>query len=290
MWKLVVLTLLGISSVSSAETLQEFRQGRVESLKKNWLVVTGLTWLKPGVNTIGSDTKSDIDLPAAAPASLGKITFADKKTSIVFDAARFGANVVTVNGKPVKAGTKYDLIPDTQPNKTVVAIGGIEFFMIDRPNGTGVRIKDPNADTLKNFKGLNWWPEEKKYVIEGQWKELNPPKVLRIPDVLGNTEEAKITGSVVFKIDGQSYELFPQREKDELFFVFKDTTSGKESYGTGRFLYATLGKDGKVVMDFNRAYNPPCAQIKFATCPLPPPENKLNVAIAAGEKTPPNHH
>lgn len=292
MWKLLFAVLIGSSAVTNANaeatpTLAEFRKSREDSLKKNWLVVTGLNWLKTGVNTLGSDPKSDIDLPASVPANFAKVTFAQKKATITFETARSGKDVATFNGKPVQGGTKYDFIPDTQPNKSLVTIGTVEFHLIDRPNGFGIRVKDSNADTLKNFKGLNWYPEQKNFIIQGQWKEIKPAKTLMIPDILGNSNEEKISGSVVFQIDGQSMELFPTRDGEDLFFVFKDTTAGKDTYGTGRFLYAKVDKSGKVVMDFNRAYNPPCAFIKYATCPLPPAENKLKVAIAAGEKNPP---
>jgi len=290
MWKVLLLWGFLSMAADAPKTLEQFHQDREASLKKNWLVVAGLTWLKPGANTVGHDKKADVVLPAPVPEKLGTITFADKKASIVFKTARHGHDVIKLDGKPVQAGKSYELTPDTKPNTTVIDVAGVEFFTIERPNGTGIRIKDPNAETLKNFKGLAWYPENKNLIVEGQWKPLNPPKTLRIPDVLGNITDEKIEGSVVFKIAGQDIELFPAREGDDLEFMFKDATSGKDSYGTGRFLTAKVEKDGRVLMDFNRAYNPPCAYIHYATCPMPAAENILKVAIAAGEKTPPGHH
>jgi uncharacterized protein len=293
MWKLILITILGISSMATAETidLQTFRKEREDSLKKNWLVVSGLTWLKEGDNSVGSDKKSDVNLPKTTPEHLGRLIFKNKKVTMIFSAARFkDYGAVTLNGKNVVAEKKYNMLPDTTGKETTVDIGGVNFHVIERPNGFGIRIKDPNAETLKEFKGLNWWPEKKNFIVEGKWHEIKPEKTLRVPDVLGNVTDEKIDGSVQFSINGEKYELFPTRDKDDLFFVFKDLTAGKTSYGTGRFLTAKIEHGGKVILDFNRAYNPPCAQILYATCPVPPAENALKVAIEAGEKAPNRHH
>jgi len=171
-----------------------------------------------------------------------------------------------------------------------VVANGVEFWLIDRPNGVGVRVKDPNAETLKNFKGLTWFPVDKSNVVVGKWKDLNPPKTIRMPDILGNSTDEALNGSVVFKWKGKDQELYPSRMDNQLFFVFKDTTSGKSTYGPGRFLGAEVEADGTVKLDFNLAYNPPCAVTNFATCPLPPAENVMKVAVEAGEKAPAGKH
>lgn len=266
--------------------LKKFRQDQEEYIKKNWLVVVGLDWLKEGENSLGSAANSNIHLPKSAPGLLGKIYFSNKQAEIEF----LNVKDVMVADKPAQLKKKYPLQTDKMGGKyTVVKHKNVQFHLIDRPNGIGVRSKDLEAEAVKAFKGLEWWEAKSDFRIVGEWKPLSPPKTLIIPDVLGNMNEEKISGSVVFKIKDKQYELYPTRTENRLFFIFKDQTSGKSSYGTGRFLSADVSKEGSVILDFNKANNPPCAYTTFATCPLPPAENKLEVAIEAGEKKPAGH-
>lgn len=273
------------SFAAEANDLEKWRAERAESLKKNWLPVVGLEWLSEGDNTVGSGEKMKIHLPATAPADFAVIRRTKNQTQIQFNEIKG----VTLNDKPLVAKKFYPLVTDKGRKSEHVKVGTIDFNIIDRPNGLGVRIRDENSPTLRDFAGLQWWEPKKEFIITGKWNAFKE-RVLRVPDILGNSYDEKIKGSVVFEVNGQKVELFPTREKDDLFFVFKDATTGKESYGTGRFLEAQVGKNGEVILDFNRAYNPPCAAIKFATCPIPPAENNLKVAIAAGEKAPLKKH
>lgn len=288
-----LILLLGVLFMSGSvlgfekeTSLSQWRIDLEERLKTNWLTVVGLDWLKEGETQIGSGKDQAVRLPAPAPAQLGVLRVKGTKVEIEFTST----DGVKLQGHGVKAGQVYELATDKQEKPTVVDLGSVRFFIIERPNGLGVRIKDDNSKTLKDFKGLQWWDEKKEFVVEGEWQDFKTPRKIRIPDLQGNTNEEMIKGSVHFQLNGKKLELFPTREGDELFFVFKDQTSGKESYGTGRFLKATVNKDNKVVLDFNKAYNPPCAQINYATCPLPPKENKLAVAVPAGEKSPLKKH
>lgn len=261
--------------------LESFRKENEEALKKNWLVVVGLFWLREGENTMGSSSASFIKLPAGTPEVLAKIFLRAGKAEIEFMATE---NIL-LDGQPVKLATKYALKTDQVPDKSVIETNNVSLFLIQRPNGIGLRVKDSKSATLERFKGLKWWSPQQKFVVQGKWKDIKPAKTLRVPDILGNIYDEIITGSVEFTMNKTTYELFPTRKADDLFFVFKDASSGKTTYGTGRFLEAKVEADGKVVLDFNRAYNPPCAHIKYATCPMAPEENILNFAIEVGEKT-----
>lgn len=276
----------GAPAMKDETDLKTFRQEREESLKKNWLVVVGLAWLREGENSIGSHSEAKVILPKGAPAHLGKISLQNGRAEIKFEET-VG---VALDGRAVSVDQSYPLLSDRDGKApTMISVGTVKLYLIDRASGLGLRIKDTESETLKKFTGLNWWEPKAEFRIVGKWKKLDPPRTLRVPDVLGNTSEEKIQGSVVFSFQGKSYELFPTRTGDDLFFVFKDLTTAKSSYGTGRFLDAKITADGQVVLDFNRAYNPPCAQIAYATCPIAPAENKLDVAIEAGEKKPTTH-
>lgn len=266
--------------------LKKFRQEREEALKKNWLVVVGLHWLKEGVQTVGSSKTAHVLLPSSVPAEIGTMEL--KKQAVEFKVnAEKG---VRVDGVTAQRNKSYALNSDKSGAPTLVEVGTVQFFVIERPNGIGVRVKDSQSQTLKEFKGLHWWEENSKLKISGEWKKIMPPQTLIVPDVLGNMNEEKIEGKVAFKIEGKNFELFPTRSGDELFFIFKDQTTGKDSYGTGRFLQAKVSKNESVVLDFNRAYNPPCAHIAYATCPMAPAENKIDFPITAGEKKPSQKH
>lgn len=280
----LMLCLLLISPATQADwksEIETFRKETEESLKKNWLVVVGLFWLREGDNTIGSSGSSFIKLPAGTPEVMGKISLLGGKTHIEFTVAEG----ITLNGEPVKVGKKYELKTDQTPDKSTIEAQNVSMFLIQRPNGIGLRVKDTQSKTLERFKGLKWWAPQSKFLIKGQWKPIDPPKILRVPDVLGNVYDEKINGSVEFKYNKKTYELFPTRKGDDLFFVFKDASTGRTTYGTGRFLEAKVEADGTVMMDFNRAYNPPCAHIRYATCPMAPVDNILDFSLEVGEKT-----
>ena len=246
-----------------------------------WLSLIGLDWLKEGANRVGSAADNDLVLKAG-PAHLGVVTLSkDGSTHIVF-ALHSGA---TVDGKTVPEATLVDDAHAGDGSPSVVAFGSASFLVIERDGRKALRVKDSNAETRTHFQGLDYYAADPSWRIVADWVPFDPPHELEIGSVLGTINKEKVPGKAVFHRDGHTYELMPiQEEPDSLFFVIADRTSGKETYGAARFLYADLPKDGKVVLDFNRAYNPPCAFTPYATCPLAPPENRLDLAVTAGEK------
>jgi uncharacterized protein (DUF1684 family) len=155
--------------------------------------------------------------------------------------------------------------------------------VINRDPKMGVRIKDNDSVKRKNFKGLKWYPVDPSWRIRAKFVPWNTPRKLTFDTEVGVKETDESAGYVMFTRDGKQYKLEPVKESDGLWFVMRDQTSGKSTYGASRFLYTPLPKDGYVDLDFNRAENPPCAFTNFATCPLPPPQNRLALAVHAGE-------
>jgi len=167
-----------------------------------------------------------------------------------------------------------------------VSFGNANFYVIDRDGRKALRVKDSDAETRKHFLGLDYFPTDPSWHIVADWVPFNPAHKMEIGSVIGTIDKVDVPGKAVFKRDGHTYELMPYQEEPggDLFFVIADRTSGKETYGAARFMDVPLPKDGKVVLDFNLAYNPPCAFTPFATCPLAPPENRLDLRVTAGEE------
>jgi uncharacterized protein (DUF1684 family) len=261
------------------QAYKKWQVSRDESLRKNWLTLVGLFWLKDGTNRVGGDHKDEVPLPEDKVApQIGVIEFHSGKA--VFTAAA-GAKV-TNDGKPV---TTIELKPDNSDHPTVLQVGDIRMLMIQRGQKYGMRVRDPNSSGVKEFKGLEFYPVSGDYIVTAIFIPDAKPTKVAIPTVLGEDAEIDSAGYVEFTLNGQKLRLHALNEgDDELFFIIKDQTAGKGTYPAGRFLYSALPKDGKVVLDFNRAQNPPCAFTPYATCPLPPKENYMAVKVEAGEK------
>jgi uncharacterized protein (DUF1684 family) len=290
-------SFFGVVAVSSAETpssytheIEQWRANRVARLTgpDGWLSLIGLEWLHDGANSVGSAAGNDIVLKAG-PAHLGTVTLAaDGTVRIVLDKDS-GA---TIDGKPVaEAALVDDMHAAAGAEPTTVRFGNASFFVIDRDGRKALRVKDADAEARRDFLGIDYFPIDPAWRIEAEWVPFVPEHDLEIGTAIGTIDKVKVPGKAVFHRGGHTFELLPYQEEPggELFFVIADKTSGKETYGAARFLYAALpagglAKPGKVVLDFNQAYNPPCAFTPFATCPLAPPENRLDVAVTAGEK------
>ena len=176
-------------------------------------------------------------------------------------------------------GRTHDLAKDEQ-----VTIGPLTLFVIERGGRHAIRLRDRNSQFRREFTGLHYFPISEPYRVTAKW--VAEPRKIPILNVIGQTEPMDSPGYSVFTLGGHEYKLYPVLEEPdakELFYIFRDLTSAKETYGAGRFLYSEMPKDGRVVLDFNKAYNPPCAFTPYATCPLPPKENRLPVRIEAGE-------
>jgi uncharacterized protein (DUF1684 family) len=251
---------------------------------ESWLGMVGLCWLDPGRNSVGSDEESVVRLPGG-PAHLGDLLWQDGR----------------VIWQPV-GGEVRELQTDIAGQPSVVEFKNWSFFLVDRENRIAARVRDRAWALNQPFGGLDYFEFAPAWQIEAEWQALSPAVRMEVPNVCGELKVVEVSHQAVFEVAGQRVTLLPMAvSEQEVFFVFRDRTSGKESYGAGRFLKAnpttteaTVGPgttenkagrtvNGKIRLDFNRAYNPPCAFTPFATCPLPPPENWLPFAVPAGE-------
>ena len=275
----VAVTALCMASDNGyVASIERWRQERVARLKADdgWLTVAGLFWLHEGDNSVGSASGDAIQLPRG-PAHAGRFEFRGGKVTFHADPGS-GAKV---NGKAVSNAPLRADNDTGGPDQ--VTLGDLTMFPIRRGDRVGIRLKDKQSEYRREFTELHWYPVREEYHVTARWVAYDKPHMLTIPNILGQTEQEPSPGYAEFKLHGHEYRLEPVLEDDQLFFIFRDETSGKETYGAGRFLYADVPKGRTVVLDFNKAYNPPCAFTPYATCPLPPKQNRLAVRIEAGE-------
>lgn len=264
------------------KSIEKWRADYEAELKTDngWLTVAGLFWLKEGVNTVGKGSEFDIELTENfKQGKFGEINFQNGKAVLKVEN---GVEALT-DGKAV---SEIELVSDEIGKPGVIQTGSQMFYLIKREDRFGIRLKDKNSQERTNFMGLKWFPVDEDYKIKAKFEAFDVPKEVLIPNVLGGAFKMKSPGVLRLKLNGKKYALEPVTEEgsDELFIIFRDATSKTETYGAGRFLYAKRAENGKVILDFNKSENPPCAFTSFATCPLPPPQNRIEVEIKAGEK------
>jgi len=268
---------------SYEQELESWKAKRLASLKSEdgWLTLIGLFWFKEGENRFGSDPSNEIILPEGkSPALAGTIRLASGRVTLE---ARPDAKI-TSKGQPV---TTLELKSDEDGEPTVLELGSLSFHVVKRGERLGLRVKDRENPARAAFKGTEYFPADRRWVVSARFEPYQPPKQVPILNVLGMETEETSPGTLAFEVDGRPYKLEALKEKGEeqFFIIFADQTSGKETYGAGRYLYADPpGADGLVRLDFNKAYSPPCAFTRYATCPLPPAQNRLPLRVEAGEK------
>ncbi|MBS3944111.1 MAG: DUF1684 domain-containing protein [Melioribacter sp.] len=262
--------------------IKEWHSKRIENLKKEngWLNLAGLFWLKEGENKFGSDKSNDLIFPEnKSPKFMGSFILKD---SIVILKVNSGVEVFLDNCEEVK---EMELKHDLQKGTTILDHGSLRWNLIKRGDRYGIRLRDLDAQLVKNFTGVDTYPVNEDWRLEAEFEPYNPPKEIEIPTVIGTIEKEKSPGSLVFKKDGNQYRLDVTDSGNSYFVIFADRTNSKETYGAGRFLSVNKADStGRIYIDFNKAYNPPCAFTKFATCPLPPQQNFLKLEVTAGEK------
>lgn len=263
--------------------IAEWQQMRLANLTRTdgWLTLTGLFWLEEGENNFGSAVDNDLVFPGDdLPPFMGKFILDGQSVTIEVQTGV----MVLHEQKPV---TQMTLLSDAQGKPTVLTYGNHSWHIIKRGERYGVRLRNSEAEALKSFKGIETYPINLQWRIPAKLIPYQPPKKIDVPNVLGTVSAEECPGALQFEIDGKLYQLDVIAESDakQYFIIFADDTNGEETYAAGRFLYADRAdKQGKTYIDFNKAYNPPCAFSNFATCPLPPLQNRLPVKITAGEK------
>ena len=265
------------------ETL-EWRATMEAALRREegWLSLAGLFWLAPGPNPIGSAPHNRILLPAGtAPANAGSIALTGIEA--VFHPAP-GVGTL-VNGEPVGSVV---LQPDVSGAPTRVRVGDVTFVLLRRGERWGVRVWNRKHPARTEFPGRRWYPIQGAYVRTATFVHYDPPRPVSVTNVLGDTDESACPGHVEFDLGGSAARLLVNdADSDGLFIVFADPTNDGTTYPAGRFLRTPPVEGDQVRLDFNRAYNPPCAFTAYATCPLPPAENHLSMPVEAGEQIDP---
>ena len=274
----------GLDQQAEQALIGEWRAQRVEVLTSDsgWLTLAGLFWLQEGDNSFGRGAGNALVLDNAALADHCG-TFIVSAHSVRFVAAP--GSGVRHAGQPVSS---LALAPDSSGNPTVLASATLRFFVIERAGNLGVRVRDLANPHRTGFRGLSYFPVSTDWVFDARFEPYQPAHRIKIINILGMEQEYESPGALVFVKNGREWRLdgvLEQPGDRELFVMFADATSGQETYGGGRFLYVPLPSTGHARLDFNKAYNPPCALNDFATCPLPPPQNRLKLRVEAGEKT-----
>ena len=260
------------------QSFEKWKAEQVDDLKQNWLPLAGLYWLKPGVNSFGTAPENAVVFPKG-PAHAGEFDLEGKEVSVMLSPEAHA----TVAGKAL-ANAKLDA--DVSGHPTVIEMGSLRFHAIVRGQRVGIRVKDLESAEVSKFKGMIFFALDMNYRVTAAWEPSDGKKTIDVPNVLGDVTPVPVAGTVVFKINGQEQRLtaLGGDPAKGVSFVFNDLTAKTDTYPGGRFLDTDPVVNGTVILDFNRAYNPPCAVTPYATCPLAPKENRLAVAIPAGEK------
>lgn len=270
--------------VEHREEIESWRRERDQSLRKEdgWLTLAGLYWLEEGDNTFGSDEDNDLVFPAGKIPGTAGILRRDGREVWLFPAS--GVELQQ-DGSQLSARTPLTL-DTSDEGPTIVSSGSLSFHAIERSEMIGIRLKDRENSVLERFDGMSYFPIDLSRRVVARYELFDQPRILETPNVLGTVSEETIHGEVVFELDGETFKLQPSGDPaDGFFLVFGDRTNGAETYGGGRFLYTEpVAEDDSVVVDFNKAYCPPCVFTPYATCPLPPAANKLALRVEAGEK------
>jgi uncharacterized protein len=259
--------------------IEAWRAEHEDSYRKNWVTIEGLHFLSPGTQRAGSAPDNDVVLIASLPEHLGSFTVA--ADVVAFDPEP-GAPIA-VNGEPATSGVA--LRDDGTDEPDVIEANGASVVVHRSGTRVSLRVRDPNGERSRSFQGFDWFPISPDYRVRARFIEDAKPRNLPVVNTFGDIDEYQTEGVVEFALNGETLRLRPfTTEPGRFYFVFNDASSGNETYEAARFLYSDLAKDGTTILDFNKAYNPPCSFNPFTTCPIPLPENRLPVKVLAGEK------
>ncbi len=274
---------LGMTAVGAGadDNEEENEAGRVEreaNLKADdtRLTVSALFFLREGENSFGSSPRNDLTLPDRVPAEAG--VFEVRDGTVTIHAA--AGSTLTVNGEAV---TNAQLYPSAR--RATLTMGSLSLWVHHSGERLAIRVRDTESDIRKSFTGLDWYPVDERYRVRGRFTPHAEPITVKTMNILGDIETYTSTGYVTLTVAGTEVRMLPVSSGRRLWFIMRDLTSSDETYSAARFLYADApDDDGWTTVDFNMAYNPPCAFNPHTTCPLPPPDNRLEVRIEAGEK------
>ena len=266
-------------------SVKKWRQEVNNNLRREngWLALAGLFWLRKGENIIGSGTDSDIRLPARAPRRIGTFEYDGNNVTLNVEIDM----PIEVNG--VTARTAL-LDADQEDVPSFITFNDMRMVVVRRSKGVGIRLWDNTREQRQTFPDREWYPVKEELRVPATFIRYDVPKIVKMPDILGAILDERMEGYVAFDLFGRKHELIVSELTDRrLFIQFMDETNGDPTYPSGRYHYTDAHEDGKVFIDFNKAYSPPCAFTDYATCTFPPQENHLHVKIEAGEIYPGYH-
>ena len=270
--------------------IKQYHQQLDEQLRTpdGWLTLVGLHWLQEGENRVGSDQTFEVPLPkGTSPELVGTLKKAEHKVTFT------PAGDLEVFSGDQRVVAEIELEFDLNQNQTILSVGEVSFYLVIRGNRYGIRAKQENSPNRMNFEGRVWWPVDEERRVTADIEYYDPQKMVDVPDILGNVNKTAMDCSLKFSIDGRKYSLDAfGLPSGQFYILFHDLSCQNGSYPAGRFLVTEYPEDDTVIIDFNKSHNPPCAFTTFATCPLPPEQNHMSVAIQAGEryKPLPGHH
>jgi uncharacterized protein (DUF1684 family) len=276
---LLVAGIAAAPDASHREEVEKWRAKHEADYRKEYVGLAGLFALKPGVNSAGSASSNDLVLPKSTPALVGRFVLMD-------DRVRFEPQAgvkVAIKGRALTGPVelKHD---EAKDGPDEVEVAGIAMWVHLSGDRRTIRMRDDHGEIARSFTGFHWFPIDEKYRVTARFIKDPTSQHTHIPNQVGDDEVYTTEGVVEFMLSGETIRMRPMTTRPgRFYFIFRDGTSGKETYETARFLYSDLRSDGTTVLDFNQAYNPPCAFNPYTTCPLPPPENRLKVRILAGE-------
>jgi uncharacterized protein (DUF1684 family) len=260
---------------------EEWRKAADENLRKenSWLALAGLYWLNEGENSFGTDPSNSIVFPSGSGSPrMGVFDLIGDQVTLRVEE---GIDL-SVDGEII---SEISLKPDTSGSPTEIKYEDLTFILIEREDGFGIRLWDNQRTERKDFSGRVWFPIQEEYRVKGTYEPFEEELSLILGRKNGSDLEQQAQGQIKFQLNDQDVSLVALAQEDgSLFILFHDLTNGNETYPAGRYLLVAPPDNGSIIIDFNRAYNPPCSFTDYATCPLPPPQNKLNLAIQAGEK------
>ena len=268
-----------MSNEEYVQGILKWRQEVDANLRREngWLALAGLYWLRRGTNLIGSDPACDIVLPERAPSRLGVFEYDGENVTLNVQ----DKTSVEVNGMPTRSAL---LDADQEDVPSFVTFEDMRMVVVRRSKGVGIRVWDSHRAERRTFPTRQWYPVREEFRVPGVYTRFEIPKIVKMPDILGAILDEPMQGFVSFELGGKKHELMVEELPDKRLFVqFMDLTNGDPSYPSGRYHYTEAHVDGKVFIDFNKAYSPPCAFTEYATCTFPPQENHLDVAVEAGE-------
>jgi len=271
-----------IDQVAYAQEMNEWLKSRFNTLNApdGWLSLVGLEWMEEGENTFGGSVENNLKIAGEnVPDQLGKLVLEGNQVRIF----PLSDSLMTIDGDSIEDG---QVIWEKGEKTSIVELGNISFLVIERQGKVGIRVRDSKSKTLRAFQGTDFFPTDPTWRKIATFKPYEGGKELKVQNIIGTVETQISPGFLEFSHDGSQYQLDVIIEDDQYFMIFGDLTNGEETYGAGRYMYTTFpDENNKVVLDFNKSYSPPCVFTEFATCPLPPPQNVLPIAIPVGELT-----